>query len=139
MPSIVPYCPILSCIVQYCPSDYFSSILSDLWYCKEHSDIVNIVNYILIFCHWLILSKTDQYCSVAPCLENFTLKLNLSHFNSYLDVVKMGYMQVCVHECMQECKFASMQMRNKKWKLGFHFLPTQSFGHGIKSESLIVI
>ena len=76
--NIAEYCPILSCIVTYWSSDYFnfSPVLSELWYCKEHSDIVlycqkcpNIVR------HRLRLCSIDQYCPVAPCLNIFQLNV----------------------------------------------------------------
>ena len=58
--------------------------------------------------HCLILSSTDQYCPVAPCLDIFTLKLNLSHFKS--DASR----QVCRYAGMKVCKYANMQVCNKK-------------------------
>ena len=97
LPNIVKYyeifpnsckcCPILSCIVKYYSSDYFSSLLSKIWYYKEHSDIVqNCQIYPIIVRHSLILSSIDQYCLVTPCLDIFHLNLILNH-SSTLSVI----------------------------------------------------
>ena len=69
--NIVQYGQILSSIAQYCPSDFFRSLFSELWYCKEHSDIFQycqILPYVVR--HW-ILSSNYQYCHVAPCVNIF--------------------------------------------------------------------
>ena len=97
--NIVQYCLILSNIAKYHPIvidiaqygpvlfDIAQVIVSAQSYHKY--DIVrnieilsNIVQYIQI------LFSIDQYCPVAPCLDIFPLKLNLSHFKSDLDAVK---------------------------------------------------
>ena len=76
---------ILSCIVKYYSSDYFSSLLSKIWYYKEHSDIVqNCQIYPIIVRHSLILSSIGQYCLVTPCSDIFHLNLIL---NPELEIV----------------------------------------------------
>ena len=102
------YCQMLSCIVQYCSSDYFSSLLSEIWYCKEHSDIFQYCQiYPNIVRHWLILFSIDQYCPVTPCVDIFQLKPDLNHFKPDLDAVKYW-----LYKSMQLCKYAGMQVCN---------------------------
>ena len=127
-PNIVQYCPIFLNIVQYCPVLFniaqltLSAHSDQLWQCKEHSDIVlycqiypNTITYSLSFV------SIDQYCSVAPCFDIFSLKLNLSHFKFVLDaaqnqlyasmqVCRYASMKVCKYESIQICKYASMQV-----------------------------
>ena len=76
LPNIVEYCPILSNIVQYC-SILFNrlfQLLSELWYCREHWDIVQC-RLILhnIFRHWQILPRIYQLR--APCLDIFQFQI----------------------------------------------------------------
>ena len=70
------------------------------------------------------MSTTYQYCPVEPSIDIFPLKLNLSHLNSDLDVVKNRfyagmqlckyaskvYMQVCNYTGMDVCNYAHMQV-----------------------------
>ena len=90
LPNIVQYCPISSDIVQYCQilpnivqywsSDYFISLLLELWCFKENSDIVKhcqILPYIIR--RWLILCSIEcielsnivQYCPISSSIAQY--------------------------------------------------------------------
>ena len=129
------YCPILPNIALCC--SILLKWLFNIYHIYQSYDIVrtivqNCQIYPIIVRHWLILFSTDQYCPLAPFLDISPLNLNQSHFKSDLDTVK-NLLHVCKYAGMQEW---NLQICNKEWKLGCHFLKKQSFCKpSIKSKS----
>ena len=101
--NIAQYSQVLFCIVQYCLSDFLKSLLSELWYCKEHliidqcrhtSGTVTIVGigwFSIPICHLLYvncyLSLATWYLPYVTCYKKLAMTwMKLVSFRSLLYV-----------------------------------------------------
>ena len=87
MSNIAHYCSILSSIVHV--TSYFSLTLSELWYCKEHSDIYQ-------YRQLPILSGIDKYCVVLTNIHYLSLAIYLSLALCYL-LSDIFYLKLAKH------------------------------------------
>ena len=87
---------------------YFSCLLSELCYGKEHSNVIyycRINPYTVRY--WPILSS-------GPLFRNIPIKANLQLLQVWFKCSKI--LAICNYESMQVCKYAGMQVWNEKYK-----------------------
>ena len=145
LPNIVQYCHILFenaqyClvfgIVQYYLSVNFSSLSSDLWYCKEHLDIFQYCPICPnILRHLQILSINGQILSSCTLFRYFPIKAKPQHLKVWFRCSRKS--ATCKHASMQVWSYTSIQIckvkvrSGRKVKAWCHFSHSELF---IKSK-----
>ena len=108
------YCLILSSDVQYCTVLFNITQVTISAYSYQSCDIERNIQILSKIVKYVpILSSIDQYCLVAPCLDIFPSKINLSHFKSDLDAAKNwlhAIMKVYRYGSMEEYKYARLSI-----------------------------